>query len=160
MVIYDSYLVTNLHTHTLCAHVFDRIACNYNSIRWCVSTDWNSHFYFYTWSNDIWHFKFLMCKFFKYSWNVVGIWNKNNFKAEKRSNAHTKLFQLFFEHKWIAWRTVTQNAYLPMPNFWTIDQHIDSIFNVKFLVFILNFTYYNPDKTIKCTKQNWFSKQF
>lgn len=121
MVIYDSYLVTNLHTHTLCAHVFDRIACNYNSIRWCVSTNWNSHFYFYTWSNDIWHLKFLMCKFFKYSWNIVWIWNKNNFKAKKWSDAHTKLFKLFFEHKWIAWRTVTQNAYLqfskPMPNF-------------------------------------------
>lgn len=39
-------------------------------------------------------------------------------------------------------------------NFQTIDQNIDSIFNVKLLVFILNFTYYNPDKTIKCTKQN------
>lgn len=61
MVIYDSYLVTNLHTHTLCAHVFDRIACNYNSIRWCVSTNWNSHFYFYTWSNDIYF--------------NIGIWN-------------------------------------------------------------------------------------
>lgn len=167
MAIYDSYLVTNLHRHTLCAHVFDRIACNFNSIRWCVSTDWNSHFYFYTWSNDIWHLNFLMCMFSNVHGTSVGFEIKTILKQKNMIWCTHEIISTIFRTQMDCMANFYTKC-LPaifqidakFLNFQTIDQHIDFIFNVKLLVFILDFTYYNPDKIIKCTKQNWFSKQF